>query len=164
MEAQTQQILITTAVSLLASTITAITTWLLSRKKYMAEVKSKEITNMHSSLDFYEDLSDDARQRLHSLIDENKQLREENIRIREENAAIRVDNAAIRAENARVLKELEDIKLLVNRLIESTCVNMACQIRNRGFAPLVVDKSPTLREQEKTPKKAAKGEETNKQA
>lgn len=136
-----QNILITTGTSLLTSGIT----WLLARKKYMAEVKGKEINNMQSSLDFYEDLSDDARQRLHDMIDENKQLREENIRIREENAAIRVDNAAIRAENARVLKELEDIKLIVNRLLENTCINMACQIRNRGFAPFVVDKSPTMR-------------------
>ena len=136
-----QHILITTGTSLL----TSVVAWFLARKKYMAEVKGKEINNMQSSLDFYEDLSDDARQRLHDMIDEKKQLREENIRIREENAAIRVDNAAIRAENARVLKELEDIKLIVNRLLENTCINMACQIRNRGFAPFVVDKSPTMR-------------------
>lgn len=145
---ETQHILITTGVTLASSLITSVVTWLLSRRKYQQEVKGNEITNMHSSLDFYEDLSDDARQRLHNLIDENRQLREENIRIREENAAIRVDNAAIRAENARVLKELEDIKLMVNRLIENTCVNMACQIRNRGFVPFVVDKSPSIREKE----------------
>lgn len=138
-----QHILITTGTSLL----TSVVTWFLARKKYMAEVKGKEINNMQSSLDFYEDLSDDARQRLHDLVDENKQLREENIRIREENAAIRVDNAAIRAENARVLKELEDIKLIVNRLLENTCINMACQIRNRGFTPFVVDKSPSMRDE-----------------
>lgn len=143
-----QNILTTTGTSLLMSLVT----WFLTRRKYMVEVKGKEINNMQSSLDFYEDLSDDARQRLHDLVDENKQLREENIRIREENAAIRVDNAAIRAENARVMKELEDIKLLVNRLIESTCVNMACQIRNKGFAPFVVEKSATLREHENTQK------------
>lgn len=138
-----QHILITTGTSLL----TSVVAWFLARKKYMVEVKGKEINNMQSSLDFYEDLSDDARQRLHDLVDENKQLREENIRIREENAAIRVDNAAIRAENARVLKELEDIKLIVNRLLENTCINMACQIRNRGFAPFVVDKSPSMRDE-----------------
>ena len=138
-----QHILITTGTSLL----TSVVTWFLARKKYMAEVKGKEINNMQSSLDFYEDLSDDARQRLHDMVDENKQLREENTRIREENAAIRVDNAAIRAENARVLKELEDIKLIVNRLLENTCINMACQIRNRGFVPFVVDKSPSMRDE-----------------
>lgn len=160
---ETQQLIITAGITLGSTTISSVVTWFLSRRKYLSEVKKNDITNMQSSLDFYEDLSDDARHRLHDLRDENRQLREENIRIREENAAIRVDNAAIRAENARVMKELEDIKLLVNRLLENTCVNMACQIRNRGFAPLVVDKSPTLREQEKTPKKAAKGEETNKQ-
>jgi Mlc titration factor MtfA (ptsG expression regulator) len=57
-----------------SSVFSSIITWLLSRKKYKEEVKGSAINNMHSSLDFYEDLSDDARQRLHNLIDENKQL------------------------------------------------------------------------------------------
>lgn len=143
---ETANILITAGVSLASSTIASLTAWFLARKKYIKEVEAMHIKNKQSNLDFYEDLSDDNRKRLHDLIDENRELREENIRIREENAQIRVENAAIRAENARVLKELEDIKLMVNRLIENTCVNMACQIRNRGFAPFVVDKSPSLRE------------------
>lgn len=143
----TSEILITASTALASSLVTSVTSWFMAKKKYDKEVEDHGIKNMHSSLDFYEDLSDDARQRLHTLIDENRQLREENIRIREENAAIRVDNAAIRAENARVMKELEDIKLMVNRILENTCVNMACQIRNRGFAPFVIDKSPTMREE-----------------
>lgn len=142
----TPEILITAGTTVVCSSLSSLLTWALSRKKYRSEVKSNDIDNMQHSLDFYEDLSDDHRSRLHYLLDENKELREENIRIREENAAIRVENAAIRAENARVLEELEDIKLMVNRLIESTCINMACQIRNKGFIPFVVDKSMTLKE------------------
>ena len=146
---ETPEIIITAGTTLVCSSLSSFLTWVLSRKKYQSEVKGNDINNMQHSLDFYEDLSDDHRSRLHSLLDENKELREENIRIREENAQIRVENAEIRAENARVLKELEDIKLMVNRLIESTCINMACQIRNKGFVPFVVDKSLALKETSK---------------
>ena len=144
---ETPEILLTAGTTVVCSSLSSLVTWLLSRKKYNSEVKGNDINNMQHSLDFYEDLSDDHRARLHSLLDENKELREENIRIREENAQIRVENAAIRAENARVLKELEDVKLIVNKILESTCVNMACQIRNRGFTPFIVDKSPLMREE-----------------
>lgn len=153
---ETANLLITTGVSLASSTIASITAWFLARKKYIKEVEAMHIKNKQSDLDFYEDLSDDNRKRLHDLIDENRELREENLRIREENAQIRVENSAIRAENARVLKELEDIKLMVNRLIENTCVNMACQIRNRGYVPFVVDKSPAMRSYENNNMKTKK--------
>lgn len=147
-----KNILITTGVSLASSTIASLTAWFLARKKYNKEVEAMHIKNKQSDLDFYEDLSDDNKKRLHDLIDENRELREENIRIREENAQIRVENAAIRAENARVIKELENLKFLVNRILESTCVNMACQIRNRGFAPFVMDKSTVLESSTNTKK------------
>ena len=91
---ETPEILITASTTLICSSLSSLLTWILSRKKYQSEVKGNDINNMQHSLDFYEDLSDDHRSRLHSLLDENKELREENIRIREENAAIRVENAA----------------------------------------------------------------------
>jgi hypothetical protein len=143
---ETSNALITAGVSLGSSIIMSVVTWLLARRKYNKEVEALNIKNNQSSLDFYEDLSDDNRQRLHDLIDENRELREENIRIREENAQIRVENAAIRAENAQMLKEVNEVKTLVNKLLENVCVNMACQIRNRGYVPFIIDKSPVFRE------------------
>lgn len=139
-------ILITTGASIVSSAIASTTAWFLARKKYIKEVEAMHIKNKQSDLDFYEDLSDDNRKRLHDLIDENRELREENIRIREENAQIRVENAAIRAENARIIKETDELKILVNRILENVCVNMACQIRHRGYAPFIIDKSPAYRE------------------
>lgn len=143
---ETQNILITSGVAIVTSSISSLVTWLLSRKKYNSEVKGKDIDNMQHKLDFYEDLSDDSHRRLHDLIEENKELREENIRIREENAQIRVENAAIRAENARIIKETDELKVLVNRILENVCINMACQMRNRGYSPFIVDKSPAYRD------------------
>lgn len=142
----TKGVIITTAASLISSTISSVVTWLLSRRKYNEEVESADIKNDHDKLDFYEDLSDDNKQRLRDLIDENRALREENIRIREENAQIRVDNAAIRAQNDRVMKEVEELKTLINRMIENICINKGCQLRQRGFVPFVIDKSPSYRE------------------
>lgn len=143
---ETTNILITTGASLVTSTIASITAWFLARKKYNKEVEAMHIKNKQSDLDFYEDLSDDNKKRLHDLIDENRELREENIRIREENAQIRVENAAIRAENAQMLKEITEIKSMVNRMLDSVCINMTCQMRKNGYIPYIIDKSPAYRE------------------
>ena len=142
-------ILITTGASIVSSAIASTTAWLLARKKYNTEVEAMHIKNKQSDLDFYEDLSDDNRKRLHDLIDENRELREENIRIREENAQIRVENAAIRAENAQLLKEVREVKAMVNRMLDNVCVNMTCQMRKNGYLPYDIDKSPEYREMSK---------------
>ena len=147
---ETINILITAGVSLASSTIASITAWFLARKKYVKEVEAMHIKNKQSDLDFYEDLSDDNRKRLHDLIDENRELREENIRIREENAQIRVENAAIRAENAQLLKEIREVKAVVNRMLDNVCINMTCQMRKKGYLPYSIDKSPEYREMSKT--------------
>ena len=146
---ETANILITTGVSLASSTIASLTAWFLARKKYIKEVEAMHIRNKQSDLDFYEDLSDDNKKRLHDLIDENRELREENIRIREENAQIRVENAAIRAENAQLLKEIREVKVVVNRMLDNVCVNMTCQMRKNGYLPYDIDKSPEYREMSK---------------
>lgn len=145
-------ILITTGASIVSSAIASTTAWFLARKKYNKEVEALHIKNKQSNLDFYEDLSDDNRKRLHDLIDENRELREENIRIREENAQIRVENAAIRAENAQLLKEVKEVKAIVNRMLNNVCVNMTCQMRKNGYLPYNIDKSPEYREMAKEEK------------
>lgn len=145
----TINILVTTGVSLVSSTIASLTAWFLARKKYIKEVEAMHIKNKQSDLDFYEDLSDDNKKRLHDFIAENRELREENIRIREENAQIRVENAAIRAENAQLLKEIKEVKAVVNRMLDNVCINMTCQMRKNGYLPYDIDKSPEYREMSK---------------
>lgn len=152
-------ILITTGASIVSSAIASTTAWFLARKKYNKEVEAMHIQNKQSNLDFYEDLSDDNRKRLHDLIDENRELREENIRIREENAQIRVENAAIRAENAQLLKEVREVKVIVNRMLDNVCVNMTCQMRKNGYLPYGIDKSPEYREMSKGENKKEKKHE-----
>ena len=151
-------ILITTGASIVSSAITSTTAWFLARKKYNKEVEAMHIQNKQSNLDFYEDLSDDNKKRLHDFIDENRELREENIRIREENAQIRVENAAIRAENAQLLKEVREVKAIVNRMLDNVCINMTCQMRKNGYLPYDIDKSPEYRDMSKE-EKNTKGKE-----
>lgn len=139
-------ILITTGASIVSSAIASTTAWVLARKKYNKEVEAMHIRNKQSDLDFYEDLSDDNKKRLHDFIDENRELREENIRIREENAQIRVENAAIRAENAQLLKEIKEVKAVVNRMLDTVCITRTCQMRKNGYLPYEIDKSPEYRE------------------
>ena len=151
-------ILITTGASIASSAIASTIAWFLARKKYIKEVEAMHIKNKQSDLDFYEDLSDDNKKRLHDLIDENRELREENIRIREENAQIRVGNAAIRAENAQLLKEIREVRAVVNRMLDNVCVNMTCQMRKNGYLPYDIDKSPEYRDMAKEKKEENKHE------
>lgn len=68
------EIIITGGVSAATATISAIVTWLLAKKKYNAEVDNNVIENMKQSLEFYEKLSDDNKNRLMEVLEQNKQV------------------------------------------------------------------------------------------
>ena len=57
--------------------ITAIVTFVLTKKKYYSEVDSNVINNMRESLNFYKDLADDNRKRLTEVLENNKKLEDE---------------------------------------------------------------------------------------
>lgn len=70
-------ILITGGVGLLTTIISSWTTWFFARKKYNSEVDSNLINNMRESLDFYEKLSTDNRERLEEVLKRNTELEQE---------------------------------------------------------------------------------------
>ena len=67
-------ILITGGVGLITSIVSSWTTWFFARKKYNSEVDSNLINNMKESLDFYEKLSSDNRERLEEVLKRNTEL------------------------------------------------------------------------------------------
>lgn len=74
-------LIITPAVALVCSTITGFTTWLLSKKKYNAEVNHDEIANMKESLEFYKSLSESNQRTLTEILNKSEELANTNIKL-----------------------------------------------------------------------------------
>ena len=98
-------ILITGGIGLITTIVSSWTSWFFARKKYDSEVDSNLISNMKESLDFYEKLSTDNRERLEEVLKRNTELEQE-------------------------VRELR--KQMVN-LMSSRCTDLTCQLRKRDL-------------------------------
>ena len=98
-------VLITGAVGVVSSIISAWTSWFFVRKKYNSEVDNNLIENMQDSLNFYKQLSDDNRKRLDDVLKRNEDLE----------------------------KEVKELKKQMFNLMSSICVDLTCQVRKRNF-------------------------------
>ena len=98
-------VLITGAVGVVSSIISAWTSWFFARKKYNSEVDNNLIENMQNSLNFYKQLSDDNRKRLDDVLKRNDELE----------------------------KEVKELKKQMFNLMSSICVDLTCQVRKRDF-------------------------------
>ena len=70
-------ILITGGIGLITTIVSSWASWFFARKKYNSEVDSNLINNMKESLDFYERLSADNRERLEEVLKRNTELEQE---------------------------------------------------------------------------------------
>lgn len=91
-----------------------------TRKKYNTEVRSNEIENVRNMLNFYKDLSEDNKQRLHEALEENKELRREVDALREQNRSLQV--------------QLNNLSNRIDRFQQSLCTDLMCQFRKNGDA------------------------------
>ena len=78
-------ILITGGIGLITTIVSGWTSWFFARKKYDSEVDSNLINNMKESLDFYEKLSTDNRERLEEVLKRNTELEQEVGELRKRN-------------------------------------------------------------------------------
>ena len=74
-------IIITGVVGLVTTIVSSLLTWLLSRKKYNAEVNHDEIVNMKESLEFYKDLSESNQRTLTEILERSEELANTNIKL-----------------------------------------------------------------------------------
>lgn len=74
-------IIITGVVGLVTTIASSLITWLLSRKKYNAEVNHDEIVNMKESLEFYKDLSESNQRTLTEILERSEELANTNIKL-----------------------------------------------------------------------------------
>jgi len=95
------QVITTGVVGLITTIVSGWTSWLFAKKKYNAEVDSNVIENMHKSLEFYKQLSDDNKNRLDQVLSKNEALE----------------------------KEVAELRLQLFELMNSICYNMSCKLR-----------------------------------
>ena len=97
-------ILITGGVGIITSVVSSGTAWFFARKKYNSEVDSNLINNMKESLDFYEKLSTDNRERLEEVLKRNTELEQ----------------------------EVRELRKQVFEVMTKICLNLECAVRVRN--------------------------------
>lgn len=98
-------ILITGGVGIITTVISGWTSWFFARKKYDSEVDNNLINNMKESLDFYEKLSTDNRERLKEVLKRNAELEQ----------------------------EVGELRKQMFNLMSSICTDLTCQLRKRNL-------------------------------
>lgn len=101
----TIEILITGCIGFVSTIISGWASWFFARRKYNSEVDSNLINNMRESLDFYEKLSTDNRERLEEVLKRNAELE----------------------------KEVGELRKQLFNLMSSICVDLTCQLRKRDL-------------------------------
>ena len=105
-------VLITGAVGVVTSIISAWTSWFFARKKYNSEVDNQLIKNMNESLEFYKKLSDDNKSRLEEVLKRNDELEKRDERLEE---------------------EVRQLRMQMLNFMGSLCTDLTCQLRKRDF-------------------------------
>ena len=98
-------ILITGGIGLITTIVSSWASWFFARKKYNSEVDSNLINNMKESLDFYERLSADNRERLEEVLRRNTELEQ----------------------------EVGELRKQLFNLMSSICTDLTCQLRKRDL-------------------------------
>lgn len=98
-------ILITGGVGIITTVISGWTSWFFARRKYNSEVDNNLIENMQQSLEFYEKLSDDNKNRLDEVLKRNAELKQ----------------------------EIRDLRKQMFSLMNSICTDLTCQLRKRNL-------------------------------
>ena len=89
MEDSNLAVLITGCIGVVTTIVSGWTSWFFARKKYNSEVDSQVITNMKESLEFYKHLSDDNKERLTQVLEQNKEILEQNAKLESEVALLK---------------------------------------------------------------------------
>lgn len=98
-------ILVTGGIGLITTIVSSWASWFFARKKYNSEVDSNLINNMKESLDFYEKLSADNRERLEEVLKRNTELEQ----------------------------EVGELRKQLFNLMSSICTDLTCQLRKRNL-------------------------------
>lgn len=107
-------VLITGGIGVVTTIVSGWTSWFFARKKYNSEVDSQVIANMKESLDFYKNLSDDNKERLTQVLEQNREILEQNAQLLEQNAKLEKEVSTLKEQietlTARLQKTEDEVK------------------------------------------------------
>lgn len=98
-------VIITGIIGIITTIVGSWASWFFARKKYDSEVDSNLINNMKESLEFYEKLSSDNRERLEEVLKRNSELDQ----------------------------EIGELRKQMFNLMSSICTDLTCQLRKRNL-------------------------------
>lgn len=101
------------------SFITAVTTWILSRRKYKAETKSDELENIDKAVKIWRELSEDLEQRLKAEI---KELRQANTDIQTRFETVLAENEALKDQMSALEMQLKEARSENQNLLQELMV------------------------------------------
>lgn len=104
------EVLITGVIGLVTTITSGWVSWFFARKKYNSEVDNQVIVNMKESLDFYKSLSDDNKERLDQVLEQNKEILEQNAKLMAQNKKLQEEVESLR----------EQIKTLTSRMTRTS--------------------------------------------
>lgn len=114
-------VLITGLIGLATTIVSGWTSWFFARRKYDSEVDNNLINNMKESLDFYEKLSSDNRDRLEEVLKRNAELE----------------------------KEIGELRNQMFDLMSTICADLTCQLRKRNLDNIIKDGTSSRQKVEK---------------
>ena len=109
-------VLITSLIGIITTFASGWSAWFFARKKYNSEVDNNLIANMSRSLEFYQQLSDDNKQRLIETLERSEALEQ----------------------------ELKELRQQVLSLMTVVCTDLTCQLRKGNYEG-VLSRRTTLR-------------------
>lgn len=104
------EVLLTGVIGLVTTITSGWVSWFFARKKYNSEVDNQVIVNMKESLDFYKSLSDDNKERLDQVLEQNKEILEQNAQLMAQNKKLQEEVESLR----------EQIKALTSRMTRTS--------------------------------------------
>ncbi len=99
----------------LPSLMTAVTTWIFSRRKYRAETQTNELDNVEKAARIWRELSEDLEKRMK---DEIRELRSENVTIQDQFTIVLAENKALKEQMSALEKQLKEARCENQKLLE----------------------------------------------
>lgn len=110
------EVIVTSLIGVVTTFTSGWTAWFFARKRYNSEVDNNLIANMSKSLEFYQQLSDDNKQRLIETLERSEALEQ----------------------------ELKELRQQVLSLMTVVCTDLTCQLRKGNYED-VLNRRTTLR-------------------
>ena len=108
-------VLITALIGFLSTIVSGWCTWFFTRKKYNSEVDNNLIQNMQKSLEFYQNLSEDNKNRLNEVLKRNEELEK---------------------RDELLEQEVRKLKEQMMHMMTTICTDLSCQLRKRNMEDL----------------------------